>query len=156
MSHLSKLTLKDASPRQSLTPLARKRLKLLQKLDKQIEAAEAEIDGTEFVENKSQWVTDKETGERKLINKVRPFKSWWWKNEHGTLMLTLRDGNKSIPLSDKETSIEVGGLDELISTLQTVRLAVIAGELDQQLERLVAERKIPQRKSAKSQSAKAA
>ena len=69
MSHLSKLTLTETSPRKPITPLARKRQKLLQKLDIQIEAANAEINGIDFVEDASKWVTDKEnrrTKTRKL------------------------------------------------------------------------------------------
>ena len=56
-------------------------------------------------------------------------------------MITLKDGNKIIPLDDKHTSIEVGGIESLAGTLETIRAAVIAGELDAQLEKIISERK---------------
>ncbi|WP_162652124.1 hypothetical protein [Lentilitoribacter sp. Alg239-R112] len=141
MSNLSKLTLTTTTPNQPLTPLARKRIKLLRKLDQQLLAAEAEKDGSEFTEEVKRWVKNVQTGEKELITQSRTVKKWWWANEHGALVLTLKDGNKIIPLDDNHKSVEVGGIEDLASTIETVRAAVIAGELDQQLEKLIAERK---------------
>lgn len=141
MSHLAKLTLTETTPNQPLTPLARKRIKLMQKLDQQILAAEAAGEGLQHKEEVKRWVTNKETGEREQIIQSRPVKKWWWANAHGALMITLKDGNKIIPLDDKHTSIEVGGIEQLAGTLETIRAAVIAGELDAQLEKIISERK---------------
>ena len=150
MSILSKLTLTATSPRQPMTPLARKRIKLLQKLEQQIAAAEAEANDEQFMEEIRRWVKDGDTGDKKSVIFERPVKKWWWQNEHGAWMITLRDGNKIIPLSKDKTSVEVGSIEEMVSTLQTLRQAVIAGELDQQLEKLIAERKTPKTKKAKA------
>lgn len=141
MSNLSKLTLTTTTPNQPLTPLARKRIKLMQKLDQQVFAAEAASEGLEHTEEVKRWVTNKQTGEREQITQSRPIKKWWWANAHGALMITLKDGNKIIPLDDKHTSIEVGGIEQLAGTLETIRAAVIAGELDAQLEKIISERK---------------
>ena len=48
-------------------------------------------------------------------------------------MLDLRYGNKRIELAPKKPTIEVGGTDKLIPTLETIKESVIAGELDKQL-----------------------
>ncbi|MFK8036628.1 MAG: hypothetical protein AB8B94_21050 [Hyphomicrobiales bacterium] len=56
-------------------------------------------------------------------------------------MISLRDGNRLIPLGGDKTSVEVGSLEQMVSPLQTLRDAVIAGELDQQLETLTSSRK---------------
>ena len=150
MSILSKLTLTATSPRQPMTPLARKRIKLLQKLDQQIAAAQAEANDEQFMEEIKRWIKDGETGDKQLKTIERPIKKWWWQNEHGAWIITLRDGNKIIPLSKDNTSVEVGNLEDMVSTLQTLRQAVIAGELDDQLETLINERKIPKAKKAKA------
>ena len=63
MSILSKLTLTATSPREPITPLARKRIKLLQKLEQQIETAEAEARDEVFMEEIKRWVRNEETGE---------------------------------------------------------------------------------------------
>lgn len=141
MSNLSKLTLTTTTPNQPLTPLARKRIKLLRKLDQQLLAAECASEGMEHTEEVKRWVKIEQTGEKELITQSRPVKKWWWANEHGALMLTLKDGNKIIPLDDNHKSVEVGGIEDLAGTIETVRAAVIAGELDQQLEKLISEPK---------------
>lgn len=48
MSNLTKLTLTTTTPNQPLTPLARKRIKLLRKLDQQLLAAECASEGKFF------------------------------------------------------------------------------------------------------------
>ncbi len=155
MPNLSKLKLSTTSPRQPMTALARKRIKLMQRLDQQIEAAEADQRDEQFMEEVKRWVRDEETGDKKLITKERPVKVWWWQNQHGAWMISLRDGNRLIPLGADNTPVEVGDKADLVSTLETLRDAVIAGELDAQLETLISERKMPVRKSKKN-SAKAA
>lgn len=130
MAHLSKLTLSATSPREPQTPLARKRIKLLRRMDQQIEAAEAELRDEQFMEEIKRWVRDEETGDEQLIAKERPVRKWWWQNQHGSWMISLRDGNRLIPLGDKNTSVEVGAMEQMVMTLETLRDAIIAGELD--------------------------
>lgn len=153
MSNLSKLTLTTTTPNQPITALARKRIKLIRKLDQQVLAAEAEREGVEYKEDYKRWTDNAETGKREAVMFSRPVKKWWWANQHGALMITLKDGNKIIPLDDKHTSIEVGGVESLAGTLETIRAAVIAGELDAQLEKIIAERK-PFGKNSKQAAAK--
>lgn len=155
MSNLAKLTLTTTTPNQPLTPLARKRIKLIRKLGQQLLTAEAACEGLEHTEEIKRWVKHSETGEKQLITQDRPVKKWWWANEHGALMLTLKDGNKIIPLDDDHKSVEVGGIEQLTAALETVRAAVIAGELDNQLKKLIAERKpFGKNKKNNTQSAK--
>ncbi|MFK8036629.1 MAG: hypothetical protein AB8B94_21055 [Hyphomicrobiales bacterium] len=70
MSILSKLTLTATSPREPITPLARKRIKLLQKLEQQIETAEAEARDEVFMEEIKHWVRNEETGAKSLITQT--------------------------------------------------------------------------------------
>ncbi len=52
-------------------------------------------------------------------------------------MLTLKDGAKDLPLGENSASIEVGEISNLVDVLQTVKSAVLAGELDPALEAMV-------------------
>ncbi|MEP1090748.1 MAG: hypothetical protein ABJH63_15220 [Rhizobiaceae bacterium] len=138
-----------------MTPLARKRVKLLRKLEQQIEAAEAEARDEQFLEEISRWVRDEETGDKKLVTQQRPIRPWSWQNQHGAWMVSLRDGNKLIPLDGDNTSVEVGEKSEMVPALETLRDAVVAGELDAQLEAMIATRKPFGKRKEKAAPAKA-
>lgn len=130
MSNLAKLKLTATSPREPITPLARKRIKLLRKLEQQIEAAETEAGDEEFLEEIKRWVRNEETGEKSLVIQHKPVRRWWWQNQHGAWMISLRDGNRLIPLTDDNSSVEVGAMEQMASSLKTLRDAGIAGELN--------------------------
>ncbi len=53
----------------------------------------------------------------------------------------MRYGNKRIELAPKKPTIEVGETDNLVPTLETIKEAVIAGELDKQLAAVKQRRK---------------
>lgn len=151
MTHLSQLTLSDLAPNQVLDPISRKRLALLRKLDRQIDAAEAQARDEAYVEEVRKWVRD-ESGERKLVTTERPIRKWWWQHGSGVWVLTLRDGTKRLDLGEGQMSIRIGELENLPHVLQTVREAILAGELDAALEASLKERQ--SRKNAKVQKAK--
>ena len=136
MSHLSKLALTAITQNAPISPLMRKRLNLLRKLETQIEAAEAELKDEEFLEDIRKWVRG-EDGERTQVTEQRAVRKWWWQHHTGAWMLTLRDGAKELPLLEDKNSIEIGEITNLVEVLQTVRSAVLAGELDDALEQMV-------------------
>ena len=149
MTHLSKLSLSPATRKQPVTPLARKRLNLLRKLELQIQAAEAELRDEEFLEDVRKWVRD-EDGEKQLVDCKRPVRKWWWQHHTGAWMITLRDGSKELPLTDDKASVEVGEISNLVEVLQTLRDAVLAGELNAQLEKLVTAREASKSTASKA------
>lgn len=55
MSVLASLKLSDTSPRAKLSPVARKRLKLLEQIDLQLEAAAAFLAGETFQQEVQRW-----------------------------------------------------------------------------------------------------
>jgi hypothetical protein len=151
MTHLSKLSLSNSSRKQPVSPVARKRLNLLRKLDLQIQAANAELKDEEFLEDIRKWVRG-EDGEREQITEQRAVRKWWWQHHTGAWMITLRDGAKELPLLENKNSIEIGEITNLVDALQTIRSAVIAGELDDQLEQMIVQRKAKPAKKAKAVS----
>lgn len=134
MSLLSTLTFSSASPRERLSPVARKRMKLLEQLDVQITAAECELDGSDYLHSIRKWVRVEGSTEKQLITKPVHVKRWWWTNELGKLMVSLRQGNRVMEVAPGKVSIEVGDITVLPQTLKTLRAAIAAGELDEQLK----------------------
>ena len=102
MSHLSKLALTSTSQKEPVSPVARKRLNLLRKLEVQIEAAQAELRDEEFLEDIRKSVRG-EDGERTQVTEQRAVRKWWWQHHTGAWMLTLRDGAKELPLAEGKT-----------------------------------------------------
>ena len=142
MTILSKLTLSDKTKVAMLTsPEAKLRGKMLKVLGLQIEAAKANLNGETFIRRAMRWVDDPETGER--VRKEVPvrFRPWFWKDEQGNYMLEVRYGNRRLELKPKKSTIEVGEAEKLIPTLETLREAVNAGELDKLLKEAKSSRK---------------
>ncbi len=79
------------------------------------------------------YVQDVETGERVKREVPLRFRRWWWQTPEGTVMLDVRYGNRRLEIKPKKAAIEVGSKDSLVPTLNTLKDAVEAGELDQVL-----------------------
>lgn len=136
MTHLSKLSFAKISRKEVVTPVQRKRLNLLQKLDLQIEAATAELKDEQFLEEITKWVRG-EDGTKQAVIQQRPIRKWWWQHHSGAWMVTLKDGTKELPLGDGNTAIAIGDLANLVDVLSTVREAVMSGEFDPLLQSAV-------------------
>ncbi len=142
MTILSKLNLSDKTKAAMLTsPEIKLRGKMLEALSLQIEAAKAMLNGETFIRRAMRWVDDPETGER--VRKEVPvrYRPWFWKDEQGNYMLEVRYGNRRLELKPKKSTIEVGEAEKLIPTLETLREAVNAGELDKLLKEAKSSRK---------------
>lgn len=137
MSKLSTLALSAASPRQQLSPVARKRRKLIEQIELQKKAAEAAISGNHFAHEVRRWQRVEGHADKQLVTLRKPVRHWWWKNEVGKVMLSLRQGSRIMELAAGKTSIEVGEMGALPDTLRTLLEAVADGELDEQLEKSV-------------------
>ena len=63
---------------------------------------------------------------------------WWTSNADGTILLTIRYGNKLIKFEKGKNAIELPSKAELEPTFQSIKKAVDNGEFDRLLkERLV-------------------
>lgn len=134
MTLLNKLVLSNVSPRERLSPVARKRMKLLEQLDIQITAAECEADGSEYLHSVRRWVRVEGTNDKQLITKPVQVRYWWWRDETGKILVALRQGNRVMEIAPGKISVEVGDITALPEVLKTLRAAVAAGELDEQLK----------------------
>jgi hypothetical protein len=79
-------------------------------------------------------VKDKETGIRKHVEVPKRIKPWWFKTEEGKVCVSIRYGACTIELAKGKPSIQVDSAEDLIKALETVKVAVEAGDLDSQIE----------------------
>ena len=77
---------------------------------------------------------DKETGLRKQVEMPKRIKPWWFQSEQGKVCVSVKYGNWTIELAKGKPSVEVASAQDLIKTLETIKTAVEAGELDTQIE----------------------
>lgn len=141
-------TLRHLAPREALAG-ARKRQKLLEQVDLQLKAATAFLAGETFQQEVQRWIRVEGTADKQLVTKSKPVRHWWWRNDVGRLMLSVRVGNRLLELAEGKVSVEVGAPEDLQKTIETLREAVAAGELDKQLSKSFG-RPVPPKKAAKS------
>jgi hypothetical protein len=68
------------------------------------------------------------------ITQPKRIKAWWFVSESGKCCIAIRYGSKVLELAKGKTAIEVASAAALIDALEAVNAAVIAGELDAQIE----------------------
>ncbi|WP_186108513.1 DUF6641 family protein [Burkholderia gladioli] len=118
----------------ALPQIVQRRNRLIAKIWEQTELAKAQQEGKSFSPTKYRSVKDAETGERRNIEVQKRVRTWWFAAENGKLCLQVRYGAKVLELAKGKTAIEVGGPENLIPTLDALKAAVAAGELDGQIE----------------------
>ena len=96
--------------------------------------AKSQLDGTPFVVMKYRSMVDRETGLRKQVELPKRIKPWWFQSEQGKVCVSVKYGSWTIELAKGKPSVEVASAQDLIKTLETIKSAVEAGELDAQIE----------------------
>jgi len=108
----------------------KRRRKLIAKIDEQILIAT----DSNYRPTKTKLVRNEDGTERKLEIPKR-IRRWWCEQQGGTILLTIRYGNKVIELEQGKNAIELPSKSELEPTLQSIKKAVDDGEFDTLLER---------------------
>ena len=134
MSTLATLKLVATKKPQNLPPLVVRRRKLSARLWEQIQLARSQATGQPFVAKRLRTIRDSETGVRTSVEVTKRLRPWWWISEAGKVCVTVRYGSKVLELSRGKSAVEVATPEDLIKTLESVRTAVEAGELDTQIE----------------------
>jgi hypothetical protein len=133
MSALSGLKMVIAKRVAVQSPAMHRRTKLCSKLNEQMELAKAQSEGRLYAPMKFKTVTDAASGERRSIETAKRVKQWWW-DAGGKVNLSVRYGAKVIELAKGKNAIELATVADLLPTLQLIKQAVEAGELDTQIE----------------------
>jgi hypothetical protein len=134
MSTITALKLSNAKRPANLPPIVVRRNKLATKLWDQIQLAQSQAAGQHFQPTRLRTVKDNETGMNKTIQVPRRIKPWWWSSDTGQVCVSVRYGSKVLELARGKAAIEVSDAQDLIRTLEAVKAAVIAGELDAQIQ----------------------
>lgn len=133
MSTLNALKLSTAKKFLNTTPVVHRRNKLGKKLWEQIQLAQAHLAGKQFTTTRFQTVRD-EDGVRRSVEVPKRVRAWWWNSEGGKIALNVRYGARVVELAKGKSTIEVAAPTDLIPTLELIKKAVEAGELDTQIE----------------------
>ena len=107
----------------------KRRRKLIAKIDEQILIAT----DSNYKPTKTKWVRNEDGTERKLEIPKR-VRRWWTEQQGGTILLTIRYGNKVIEFEEGKNAIELSSKAELELMLQSIKKAVDNGEFDRLLE----------------------
>ena len=134
MSTLAGLKLVASKKAKQATPVVLRRNKLAAKLLEQIELAQAQKEGRPYAPKRIKTLVNAETGERTTIEVNKRVKEWYWINDNGKINLSIRYGAKLLELAKGKNAIELASGDELMATLNALKTAVLAGELDAQIE----------------------
>jgi hypothetical protein len=134
MSILSSLKIVTSKKSKGLPPLIQRRNKLSNRLYEQIQLAQAQKEGRIYAPAHLKNVVDKETGERKTVERTKRVREWWHINDAGKINIVVKYGSKQIELGKGKNAVEVSSGDELIKVLEILKSAVEAGELDSQIE----------------------
>ena len=130
MSALTTLKLTAAQKPTNIPQVQQRRNKLVKRLWEQAELAKAQQAGTTFSPIKFRTHTDAETGVRKQVETNKRVKAWWFVTDAGKLALSVRYGTKVLELARGKYAIEVGAEKDLVTTLDVIKAAVLAGDLD--------------------------
>ena len=130
MTTLATLKLTAAQKPFNISQVQQRRNKLVKRLWEQAELAKAQQAGTQFAPIKFRTLTDRVTGERKQVETSKRVKAWWFTGENGKLSLSVRYGTKVLELAKNKWAVELANEKDLVATLDVIKTAVLAGELD--------------------------
>lgn len=130
MSALNTLKLSAAQKPTQIPQVQQRRNKLVERLWEQAELIKAQHAGTQFSPVRFRTITDKTTGQRRQVEAHKRVKAWWFTADNGKLALSIRYGTKVLELAKGKYAVEVAAEKDLLATLDVIKAAVLAGELD--------------------------
>ena len=71
----------------------------------------------------------------------RKLKPWWWPSDGDKLCITVRYGARTLEVVDGKNAIETDNIAGVITTLQILKTAVDAGELDSRIDAVMGQGK---------------
>ena len=130
MATLTNLKLSAATRPTSVPAVVMRRNKLAHRIWEQTELVRAQQAGTQFAPTRFRTVEEKDTGLRRQVEVPKRVKPWWFKTESGKLALHVRYGSRALELAKGKFAVEVASDRDLAATLEQIKAAVLAGELD--------------------------
>lgn len=133
MNTLNTLKLVAAKRPSDIPPVVKRRNRLIAAIWEQTELAKSTLEGKSYAPLRARRVKDRETGEARRVEAPKRIKTWWFTADNGKVCLIVKYGAKVLELAKGKSAIEVGTMAELIPTLDMLKVAVDAGELDAQI-----------------------
>ena len=133
MSTLAQLKLSNTRKPTQQPAIIQQRTKLAKRIWEQMELAKAQQAGDTFASKRLKSIVGTD-GVKRTVEVSKRVKQWWFVADTGKLCLNIRYGSKLIELAKGKTTVEVASAEELIETMNIVKAAVLAGELDAQIE----------------------
>ena len=124
MTNLKNLTFTEV-PKKMTDPTVRRRDKLLERLQEQINLAK----DPSYVVKSHKWEKD-DSGTKVRVEVDRKVQPWWFTDIDGQVYLTVKVGYQKIEFEKGKSAIKVGSVDKLPSVLNTIVAATQSGELD--------------------------
>jgi hypothetical protein len=134
MSTLNSLKLVTAKRAAEVPPVVKRRNRLIAKIWEQTELAKSEQEGKTYAPLRTRSVKDRETGEIRRVEAPKRVKAWWFTADNGKVCLSVKYGAKVLELAKGKSAVEIGSMSDLIPTLDIIKAAVAAGELDAQID----------------------
>ena len=134
MANLATLKLSTAVKPTHMPAVQLRRNKLAKRLWEQAELAKAQQAGAQFFVTKFRSVVENDTGMRKQVEVNTRIKQWWFTTDSGKLALSVRYGARLLELAKGKFAVELASEKELVPTLEIIKAAVLAGELDAAME----------------------
>jgi hypothetical protein len=129
MNTLKSLTFVAAPPKNPNNPTFHRRERLVQRLQEQLQLAK----DPSFAPVITRWKKG-EDGVKRPVDHHRRIKPWWKMDEQGFVVLTVRQGFKTLEFEKGKAAIAVGTVEKLEGVLTTLIAATRSGELDGLLE----------------------
>jgi len=131
MAHLDSLKLVVGKRSRYLDPVVVKRNKLSARIQEQMEICKAHLDGRIYAPTRERFVVDEVTGESSVVSVKKRVTEWFWQSNTGKVNIALRYGASTLNLGKGgKNAIEVNTIHEVVPTLEILKSAVEAGELD--------------------------
>ncbi|MBR8845479.1 DUF6641 family protein [Pseudoalteromonas sp. JC3] len=118
--------------------VTKRRDKLINRLQTQLEMATALVNGESYTCYKEKWQKNEDTGQQEKVKVAKKVSPWFYA-KGGNYYLEVRYANKPLELSKGNHAIEVGDKENLPLVVQTVIDATANGELDKTLGSLSSE-----------------
>lgn len=133
MTALSGLKLITAKSTNNISPAQHRRNKLVKKISEQMALAAATVKGESYTQKRFRTITN-EHGQRVSVEVPKRVRAWWWQQDNGKFALSVKYGSKTVPFSAKANAVECASLQDVCDALQLIKNAVLAGDLDTQIE----------------------
>jgi hypothetical protein len=137
MSLLTALKLVESKRPIHLSEIEVRRLKLVRNIDLQIGYAKSISEGIHPTVVRSFTMKNKISGDVFPIERKSNVRIWWYTSLDGKTVIELRYGNKRIELGNGKTGVELDDKSKVGETLDLLKRAVIAGELDEGIQAAV-------------------